>query len=403
VQAVFASYLIRVMPVANVSAEYVKVFLDSPMYWEQLTAKSKGTGQPNVNATSLSQLVLPLPPLAEQHRIVAHIEQLFAQTHRLAELLTRTQADLMSLNESAIAHLLEAQTPEKFAGRWSFIAEHFDLLYNDPAHIAPLRQAILELAVRGKLTRQDPQDAPVSELLKRIQAERERLVAEGKIPERDPLQPIPESEKPFKVPRGWEWVKLGSLCETITKGSSPKWQGVDYVGKDDGVLFITSKNVGQFKLLMEEETYVEWKFNGIEPRSVLRSGDILMNIVGASIGRTAIYDLPVTANINQAVCLIRLLNNGCLDKGYFLIFFNSPACIGYMFDKQVDNARANLSMTSVANFAVPLPPLAEQRRIVARVEQLMGLCDTLEAKLKAAQVERERLVEAVVAGIAAGI
>jgi len=117
-KAVFASYLIRVLPLDEVNPDYLKVFLDSPMYWQQLVEKSKGTGQPNVNATSLSQLLLPLPPLAEQQRIVARVEALFAQTRQLAEKLACAQRDLALLNQSALAHLLAAASehPEPVKG-----------------------------------------------------------------------------------------------------------------------------------------------------------------------------------------------------------------------------------------------------------------------------------------------
>jgi len=186
---------------------------------------------------------------------------------------------------------------------------------------------------------------------------------------------------------------LGIITKLITKGSSPKWQGVNYVEKDEGILFITSENVGSYKLLLHKKKYVEEKFNAIEPRSILENGDILMNIVGASIGRTALFNLEDVANINQAVTIIRLIDKTKLD--YFLHFFNSPVCISYMFDKQVDNARPNLSMGNITRFMIPIPPLEEQHQIVSKVNQLMQLCDKLEEQVKQSKAEAELLMQAV--------
>ncbi len=129
-------------------------------------------------------------------------------------------------------------------------------------------------------------------------------------------------------------------------------------------------------MLLEKRKYVETKFNDMHPSSILQKGDLLTNIVGASIGRTALFDEEIeNANINQAVCIIRLVNN-CLTD-YLLMYLNSATAIQIMTNKSVDSARANLSLTSVTNLMVPLPPLAEQKRIVARVEELFAVCDGL--------------------------
>ena len=276
--------------------------------------------------------------------------------------------------------------------------DKFGLLADMPNGVQKLRELILQLAVQGKLVRQDPNDEPAAVLLEKIRAEKERLVKEGEIKKSKVLPSIKVENMPYAVSSGWEWVRLDTLCSLITKGSSPKWQGVNYTESENGILFITSENVGNYSLILNKTKYVEKKFNEIEPRSILKRNDILMNIVGASIGRTAIFDHDNIANINQAVCIIRLLGQErLLDLRYLLHFFNSPVCISFMFDKQVDNARANLSMGNISKFLVPLPPLAEQHRIVAKVDQLMALCDDLEAKLDQSQTDGAKLMEAVVA------
>ncbi|WP_217520333.1 restriction endonuclease subunit S [Vibrio metschnikovii] len=248
--------------------------------------------------------------------------------------------------------------------------------------VKKLRELILDLAVRGKLVPQDPNDEPASLLLERIAAEKAQLVKDKKIKKPKKLPDIKKEEAPFKLPKGWSFSRLEDLCELITKGSSPKWQGVSYTENPEDVLFVTSENVGAFELLLENRKYVERKFNDIEPRSILRKEDFLMNIVGASIGRTALYDIDDLANINQAVCLIRSFPQQVSTR-FFLTFFNSLTCVSYMYDKQVENARPNLSMGNISKFVIPVPPIHEQHRIVAKVDELMTLCDQLEQQTEA--------------------
>ena len=339
----------------------------------------------------------PLPPLAEQRRIVERVDQLMALCDQLEERETQASATHQALSKSALHALTTADGPDAFQTAWSRIRDHFDPLFITPESVKALRQTILQLAVMGKLVPQDSNDEPASVLLKKIAAEKARLVKEGKIRKPKPLPSIKPEEVPFDLPVGWEWCRLSELSLLITKGSSPKWQGVQYVEEGEGIFFVTSENVGNFKIILKKKKYVEAKFNEIEPRSILKRNDILMNIVGASIGRTAIYELDESANINQAVCLIRLSKKmNPLLHSFALHFFNNPLCVSLMFSKQVDNARANLSMGNIAKFTIPLPPLPEQARIVAKVDQLMALCDRLEEQLQQSQTDGARLMEATV-------
>jgi type I restriction enzyme, S subunit len=174
---------------------------------------------------------------------------------------------------------------------------------------------------------------------------------------------------------------------------------VNYVSSDEGILFITSENVGNYELRkLDDLKYVEARFREIEPRSILQYGDILMNLVGASIGRTAIYNLRTEANINQAVALIRLIKQSHgPNVEYLLHYFNSPAAVEFMLGSRVTTAQPNMSLTDAREFPIPLPPLAEQHRIVAKVNELMALCDRLESSLATSDDTRSRLLDALLA------
>tara|TARA_B100000575_G_C23086546_1_gene626218 strand:- start:22 stop:1224 length:1203 start_codon:yes stop_codon:yes gene_type:complete len=170
----------------------------------------------------------------------------------------------------------------------------------------------------------------------------------------------------------WQDKAIGKMSETVTKGSSPKWQGISYVD-ENGILFITSENVGQGKLLFQKTKYVEKKFNDIEPKSILRKGDVLTNIVGASIGRTAVYDIDDIANINQAVCIIRC-NEVDLHNYYLMYLLNSPFFKNILHDNEVNMARANLSLTFFRELLIPVPFYQKQKDIVNLIKSYEKLC-----------------------------
>jgi type I restriction enzyme S subunit len=350
---------------------FLRYVLKAPNFITYASSKTYGMNLPRLAPRDVEAWKFEVPPLADQKRIVAKIDQFMALCDELEVRETKRRETGARLTQSALNALAAAKGPTDFDLAWSRVFENFDALVARAEDVSRLRKTLLDLAVRGRFTRGGVPAAALSK----------------------------QETGPFEVPRDWEWVRLGQLCEKITKGSSPKWQGISYVEHAvDGVLFITSENVGSRRLLLGDPKYVERRFNEIEPRSILRRGDLLMNIVGASIGRVAHYDMDALANINQAVCLIRLADVGRrVDLRFMLLFLNSPTCVAYMFDKQVDNARANLSMGNISKFMIPLPPLAEQVRIVAKVEQLMALCDALEAGLHVAEGRATKFAAAHVA------
>lgn len=362
-----------------------------------------GTAQPKMNQAKMNSIILAIPPLAEQHRIVAKVEELMALCDKLEQQQTNSNKTHQLLVETLLKILTEAKDAAELNEAWQQIESNFSLLFTTEESVVLLKQTILQLAVMGKLTQDFRKNNPAlvsganstRELLKKIAAEKEKLVAEGKIKKQNPLPEITDDEKPFELPEGWEFVQLTNLCELITKGSSPKWQGVSYTDNQSDVLFVTSENVGSYELLLENRKYVEQKFNEIEPRSILQKGDFLMNIVGASIGRTAIYNIEEVANINQAVCLIRTIPQ-FLNDTFLLHFFNSDICVSYMFDKQVDNARANLSMGNISKFVIPIPPRTEQHQIVTKVDELFALCDALKERIEESQEIKVKLANEVV-------
>ncbi len=165
---------------------------------------------------------------------------------------------------------------------------------------------------------------------------------------------------------GWEEKPLESLTHLITKGSSPNWQGISYV-EEPGILFITSENVGESKIILDKPKYVEEKFNLKERKSILKKGDVLTNIVGASIGRTCVFELDKISNINQAVCLIRCKEE-ILDNFYLCFVLNSPLFKKILHQNEVNSARANLSLGFFSNLRIPFPKIKRQKELVSEIK-----------------------------------
>jgi type I restriction enzyme S subunit len=382
-----------------VLAKYLWIVLRSPFMVECVEGKMRGQAYPAINDSDFALLPFPLPPLAEQHRIVTKTDELIMQCDQLQTAYTEQETRRDALTDGLLNRINESASADQFAFRAyiQFQLDHFRQLTARPKQIQQLRETLLDVAMRGQLVVKDPNDYSSSRLLNRIQVDKTQLVKSGDIKKDKPLSPLAREHAPFEIPAGWEWIRLGEIAEVITKGSSPKWQGIEYVSKESGILFVTSENVGNYSLRkMDEPKYVARRFNEIEPRSILQHGDILMNLVGASIGRTAIYDLPDEANINQAVAVIRLVRTMPDTYRKFLLhYLNSPLAIKLMLASRVVTAQPNISLTDVREFPVPTPPLAEQQRIVEKVEELQYLCEQFDVQIRRQQTESHRLFKLI--------
>ena len=189
--------------------------------FEIFNTSMKGAAIPHLDTQKLLQNPTALPPLAEQHRIVAKVDELMA----LCDQLEAQHSNAAEVHEKLLNHLLGtltlSQSAEDFSANWQRITAHFDMLFTTEASIDALKQTLLQLAVMGKLVPQDANDEPASELLKRIQAEKAKLIAEGKLKKEKPLVPIVEDEKPFELPHSWEWVRMEFLNPDFQNGGLP--------------------------------------------------------------------------------------------------------------------------------------------------------------------------------------
>ena len=312
-------------------------FLQWLLIFSDLGKNDNATAQPVVSGKKIYPLVVPLPPLAEQKRIVEKLEEILPLV------------DEYGKNEEILSEMNQ-KLPKQ------------------------IRQSILQYAVQGKLVVQNPQDEPASELLKRIKAEKEQLIKDGKIKKEKPLTPITQDEIPYDLPQGWQWVRLGEIT-SIARGGSPRPIQAYLTNDANGIPWIkigdTQKN-GKYINSTKEYIIPE----GISKSRLVHKGDFLLTN-SMSFGRPYILNIDGCIHDGWLVIsnLFKVLDNN------FLYYLLSSNIIYVQFCTSVSGAVVqNLNSTKVADTIIPLPPLAEQKRIVAKIEELLNLVNKLEEK-----------------------
>jgi len=381
--------IISIKPFDCVSQEYISWFLPT----RALAGNTKSVLMGDtLNATSLSQILLPIPPLAEQHRIVAKVDELMA----LCDQLEQEQTDNTETHQLLVKTLLDSLTHvtdhEDFISTWKMIEHNFDLLFTTEASIDELKQTILQLAVMGKLVPQDTNDEPASELLKKIAAEKARLVKTGKIKTQKVLPEISEDEKPFELPNGWEWVGFNNLIHP----EYPIGYGVLVPGPDikGGIPLVRIADLSIKKPLSQPGKSIAPEIDQNFKRTRLNGGEILMGVVG-SIGKLGIApDSWRGANIARAIC--RIIPNQFINKDYLIWLLQSEFMQRGFVGGTRTLAQPTLNISLIRIALTPLPPLNQQLRIVAKVEELMNLCDSLKDHIYQAQAIQVQLAVVVV-------
>jgi len=299
-----------------------------------LKTATQTTNIANINSTVLQNTLFPLPPVDEQAHIVSKIEELLPLIEEYGE----AEQKLSALN---------ADFPEM------------------------LRKSILQQAVQGKLTERDPADEPASELLKRIRTEKAKLIAEGKIKKEKPLPPITDEEKPFDIPDTWEWVRLSDVID-VRDGThdTPK-----YI--TSGYPLITGKDFYNGHFQLDKTQYIsEADYLEIIKRSKVDIGDILFSMIGGNIGSMIriTTDNYFEMGIKNVALFKQYMENETLSC-YLFYFLKSQ--IERMRKSAKGGAQPFVPLNLLRSYPFPLPPLEEQKRIVARVEELLAVCEGL--------------------------
>jgi len=342
---------------------------------------SGSTQQVELNTSAVMALPVPIPPLNEQVRIVAKVDELMALCEQLEQ---QTDASL-SRHQTLVATLLNALTSAadhaQFASSWQCIAEHFDTLFATEESIDQLKQTILQLAVMGKLVPQDPHDEPASELLKKIAAEKTRLVKERAIKKEKELLPVSEQEGLFELPKGWSWARFGSVVSFESELVAPQdFPQFDQVAPD-------SIEKGTGKLLLRRAV-AETGVTG--PNNKFYAGQILYSKIRPSLSKAIIADFDGLCSADMYP--LRVFG---LSKQFLLKTILSESFLVQVRREENRIKMPKLNIPSLSSFLISVPPLKEQLRIVAKVEELMLLCDQLKARLAATQTTQLHLADAL--------
>lgn len=344
-----------------------------------------GTAQPKMNQAKMNGIVVALPPLAEQQRIVAKVDELMALCDRLEQQTDASLSAHQTLVETLLNALIGTADHAQFASSWQRITEHFDTLFTTEESIDQLKQAILQLAVMGKLVPQDPNDEPASDLLKVMAGDKARLIKERAIRNARPLAPISNDEKFMPLPAGWAFARLNDVGDWGA-GATPIRNDPRLYG--GSIPWFKSGELTADYISQSEETVTELALEKCSLR-YNKVGDVLIAMYGATIGKTSILSVPATTN--QAVCACTPFRG--FANTYLLTLLK--AYKARFVGMGAGGAQPNISREKIIETVVAVPPSSEQHRIVAKVEELMTLCDKLKSHLSEAQTTQLHLADAI--------
>ncbi len=381
--------IVPIVLFGNIDSHFFKWALKRSAFLDYVNSLMYGVKMPRLGTEQAIISVHPLPPLAEQRRIVAKIDELMARCDELEKLRGNLNQKQITVHNAALNRLLTAKDQGDFNTAWQFITQHFGDLYSVKENVAELRKAILQLAVMGKLVPQNSSDRPASELLKEIVKEKERLVKEGKIKKSKPLPEIKLDELPYDLPKDWKWVRLIDIVDVGT-GSTPATTNPDYY---NGTIPWYTSSATSNSIADIPETFITELALKETNCKVFPSGSLIIAMYGQGKTRGQISEIVLAGATNQAIAAMVFYDVSQSIKQY----------IKYYFIKIYDEIRStaegaaqpNLNVGKIKETLIPLPPLAEQHRIVAKCDQIMTLCDNLEKQIDETNSKKTNLLNAV--------
>ncbi|MEG7456373.1 restriction endonuclease subunit S [Serratia marcescens] len=358
------------------------------------TVKIKGTGTTveGIKQEQLLNYVIGLPSGNEQHQIVEKVDELMSLCDQLEQQSLTSLDAHQQLVETLLATLTDSPNAEVLAENWARISQHFDTLFTTEASIDALKQTILQLAVMGKLVPQDPNDEPASELLKHIEQEKAQLVKEGKIKKQKPLPPVSDEEKPFELPKGWEWCRLGSLFNFQT-GYAFKSEWFS----NNGIRLVRNTNISHGNINWNDSVNIPLSmFSEFEGFS-LNLGDVLISldrpIINTGLKYAFVRECDLPCLLLQRVAKFNSVGN--VIRGGFL----SKWLESNYFINSIDPGRSNgvphISTKQLEMTLFPLLSQREQDKIILLTDKLIQLCVDFKSRLQSAQQTQLHLADAL--------
>ena len=374
-----------VRPLGGVLAEYVLVFLKSPAFLRNGEAAMTGTaGQKRLPRSCFEGTPFALPPIAEQHRIVARVEELMKLCDALEQNGRLADEQHARLTSTLFNALASSESAHALAENWQRVAEHFDLLLDRSEALDALEQTILQLAVCGLLAVQDESDEPATGFLERLRGARPASAGGVELP-----------NGPYEIPKSWAWCAIEQIANVGT-GTTPSRTNAAYFDPPE-VPWVNSGETAR-PFIASTAQHVSGLALRETSLKVYPQGTLVVAMYGQGKTRGQISELLIAATTNQACAAIVPVDSTVHHRRYLKLVFEKS--YDELREGAAGGAQPNLNVGKIKSTLIPLPPLAEQRRIVARVEELRRLCANLRRLLTEAREIQSRLADALVAELA---
>jgi len=382
---------------SHIDARYLLTFILSFPFLQMAVKTDTRVAMPKINQTELNQVLVAVPPLAEQQRIVAKVDELMRLCDGLETVQKQRRGVRLRLNRSSLDRLTVVQSPAQVSAAWQRVCDHFEVLYDTPETLPDLRQTILQLAVQGKLVPQDPNDEPASELLPRIEQDRKALEKAKKI-DHLKVARIDESEAPFSIPFTWSWTTLSALALKLHQGINTAADKVGYAAS--GYRILQSKHMTSGVITDGDARFVgEDDFAAYRQKFNPQKSDILFANIG-TIGKSVIVPSDDSFLIAWNIFLIRL--HSLVMPEYMKFRLDELDGSGYYHALSSGSATKFVSKGNLSAVPIPLPPFSEQKRIVSKVTDLLSQVTRLDSTLTRRDATRTQLLTAAIHGLLNG-
>jgi len=377
-----------ITPIYNLSV-FIRTICQSRYFQNEIIAKSSGSATPIINKGKWENIIIPLPPLEEQKAIVEVVNQLFVEVDQLEE---HTKARIKLKQDFVTSALHKLSTENNILQEWTYLQKHFSHFFTEKASVKKLRETLLQLAVQGKLTHHwrklNSNIEPASELLKRIEAEKQKLIKEKKIKKENPIPTLTDDEKPYELPDGWIWCRLTELVDVGT-GSTPSKSNSAYYHNGTIPWYTSSATSDNFAKV--QDAMITQKALNETNCKVFPKGSLIIALYGQGKTRGQISELVTPGATNQAIAGMVFFNSSKLVKDYLKYFFQK---IYHEIRLLAEGgAQPNLNVGKIKSTLIPLPTENEILVIVEKVNSLMIICDELEKQIEISNTQVEQLMQ----------
>lgn len=384
------SYSCCVIRPMMVDTNYLNYFLKEASFLTVALEKTQGIGVPDLGMKMIKQFIVPLPPLAEQHRIVEKVDRLMALCDDLEARQQQEREGCLKLGKASLAGLQNAKSPEEFERLWAQVCDAFDLILDSPENVEVLRQTILQLAVRGKLGTQDERDETANILSSKIIQKRKQLIDDRSIFKSRTLPGIEPEEIPFQIPESWVWLRLDDIGHNWGQKEPDNtftYIDVTAINKEKGLIGDDAN------ILRPEEA-------PSRARKIVRKGTVIYSTVRPYLLNIAIVnkDFNPEPIVSTAFAVLHPFEG--ISNRYLFHYLRSKPFIEYVESQMTGMAYPAINDVKFHMGLIPVPPLAEQHRIVKKVDAMLDLCNQFEVRLKERTEVQERLTGAIIRQVA---